>query len=75
MEILKAIFEIKKVPLCFLGELQNDLDYHESEYATLQATVEQDSKLEDFNFYFNFVQEKVDSIKFLWEEQMPTIGI
>ena len=52
--------------------LQNDLDYHESEYATLQATVEQDSKL-DFNFYFNFVQEKVDSIKFLWEEQMPTI--
>ncbi|HEY5588954.1 MAG TPA: nucleotidyl transferase AbiEii/AbiGii toxin family protein [Candidatus Paceibacterota bacterium] len=73
LEILKSIFEIKKVPLYFLEELENDFDYHNSEYENLQAIVEQDTKLEDFRFYFDFIKEKVNSIKFFWEEQMPAI--
>lgn len=73
LEILKAIFKTKKVPLSFLGELDKDMEYHESGFETLKATVEQNTKTEDFSFYFNYVKEKVDSIKFLWEEQMPAV--
>lgn len=73
LEILKSIFEIKKVPLYFLGELEKDREYHKSDYETLKSTVEQNKELEDFDFYFNYVREKVNSIKFLWEEQFPAV--
>lgn len=73
LEVLKAIFQIKKVPLYFLGELDKDMEFHESGYAALQSTIEQNTKAEEFSFYFNYVKGKVDSIKFLWEEQMPAM--
>lgn len=73
LQILKSIFEIKKVPLYFLGELEEDREYHKSEYENLKSIVEQDIKIKDFDFYFDYVKETVELIKFFWEKQLPAI--
>lgn len=73
LEILKAIFLIKKVPLYFLGELDKDMEYHKSGYEALKATLEQNTKAEDFSFYFNYVKKAVASFNFIWEEQVPSV--
>lgn len=73
LEILRAIFDIKRVPLHFLGELDDDREFHRSDFESLKATVAQDSELRDFDFYFDYVKNIVESIKFFWEEQSPAI--
>jgi hypothetical protein len=58
VKILKAIFEIKKVPFELLKKINEHREYHRADFDSLQATVRPSLKLEEFDYYFDYVVEK-----------------
>jgi len=62
-ELLKAIFEAKKVPLDYIYKVKNDREFHRTDYASLKDTVKIGIQLEEFDFYFDYVVAKLESIE------------
>jgi hypothetical protein len=58
VRLLKDIFEIKKVPLELLYRIDGYREYHRADFDSLQATVRPSLKLEEFDYYFDYVVEK-----------------
>lgn len=59
LEELKEIFSIKKVPLSLLNKLENYREFHRDSFTAVQDTVFNSDQLESYNFYFNYILEKV----------------
>ena len=57
IEIMKMIFKSKKVPLDILKEVHKYRDFHALDYPSVEATVNVNEDLKDFNFYFDFFLE------------------
>jgi len=57
-DILRRVFECKKVPLDLLNKLgdQETHDFHEAAFIELSSVVEKDKNLESFLFYFDYVK-------------------
>lgn len=62
-ELLKKIFEIKKVPLGLLRKIKDYKDFFESNLESLKSTIPP-NRLKDFDFdlYFYFVLDLIDEI-------------
>ncbi|MHC4477167.1 MAG: nucleotidyl transferase AbiEii/AbiGii toxin family protein [Planctomycetota bacterium] len=56
--LLKEIFEAKEVPLDFIGSIKNYREYHRPDFAAVENTVKGNVKIEDFDFYFDYVVSK-----------------
>ena len=54
---MKMIFKSKKVPLDILKEVHKYRDFHALDYPSVEATVNVNEDLKDFNFYFDFFLE------------------
>ncbi len=65
---LTAMFEIKKVPLLFLGLITNYYQFHLAGFPTVEATVSPDFELKDFDFYFKYVLGIVEQLKPIWDK-------
>ena len=61
-QILKTVFAIKEVPLSFLGELEVDREFHLSDYNSLKDSVIKKHELQNFDFYFNYVQDMIQPL-------------
>jgi len=70
---LTSMFEIKKVPLRFLGHIPNYFAFHEAGFSAVEATVSPDFDLKDFDFYFNYVLDIVERLKPVWNKEAPVI--
>jgi hypothetical protein len=55
-EILKAVFKAKRVPIEFLGMLENDREFHRDDFRSVVDTIKPGIKLKRFDFYFDFVK-------------------
>jgi hypothetical protein len=55
LEILAGMFDVKNVPLSLLGKIGEFREFHRADFPAVQATVAPGTKLEDFDFYFDFV--------------------
>lgn len=64
--ILAEIFSAKKVPLNFLNLIKDSYDFHEIGYASLQDIVPVKTELKSFNFYFDFVINKINALDPSW---------
>jgi predicted nucleotidyltransferase component of viral defense system len=62
--ILKHVFDAKKVPLDYIKELRNHKSIHADNWNSVTNTVSNTTKIEDFDFYFNFVLDKFENIIF-----------
>jgi len=62
IDLLKKMFEIKKVPLSFLKNIKKYKDYHKAEVASLKDTIKAGIKLREFDFYFDYVVEQVKDL-------------
>ena len=71
-EVLKLTFAAKEVPLRLLGKIQGTREQHVHDFRAVQDTVYPDFDLKDFDFYFNYVVEKCQQLKPLWEEESPS---
>jgi len=54
INLMKNVFETKKVPLEILGVIKNYRDFHSNDYQVLKDTV-RFKDIKDFNFYFDYV--------------------
>ena len=68
---LTAMFEIKKVPLAFLGRIPNYYEFHLAGFPAIVATVSPDFDLKDFDFYFKYVLAIVEQLKPIWNKEVP----
>jgi len=62
------IFRIKKVPLNLLKNLPTHRDFHAQDFAAVKDTIKPGIKIEDFDFYFDYVLQKCENLKTLWNE-------
>lgn len=66
LDLLKAIFEAKKVPLCLIDKISKFREFHRTDFPSVKDTVPPTEKLEEFDFYFDYVVEKCKMLKPLW---------
>jgi len=57
VKLLRAIFEIKKVPFELLKKIDEHREYHRADFSSLQATVRPSLQLKEFDYYFDYVVE------------------
>ena len=74
-QMLARMFELKKVPLSFLGHIAAYYDFHRADFPAVQATMVAGANVRDFDFYFNFTQDLVNSLKPLWDEETPSLDV
>jgi predicted nucleotidyltransferase component of viral defense system len=68
IELLKAIFAAKKVPLSYMGELYQTREDHRSDFKSVEDTVGPNTNLKEFDFYFDYVIDKLKYLEPLWIE-------
>lgn len=55
LKMLQRIFEIKKVPLILLENINGYREFHRDDFQSVMDTVNDRSNLESYDFYFNYV--------------------
>ncbi|MEZ6141245.1 MAG: nucleotidyl transferase AbiEii/AbiGii toxin family protein [Zavarzinella sp.] len=65
---LLNVFTIKNVPLRLLNNLENERDFHKSDFISVKATVANSSELKDFDFYFQFTLDFIQKLETFWNE-------
>ena len=66
IELIPPIFQAKKVPLHLIAKISEQREFHRPDWPAVRASVP--AKLEEFDFYFDFVVEQTLPLKSLWEE-------
>jgi hypothetical protein len=67
-ELLTEMFNVKRVPLNFLGKIETQRGFHATDFPAVQATVKPGTQLQDFDFYFQFVLGVVKKLEPLWNK-------
>jgi hypothetical protein len=63
IELLRLMFDIKRVPLEFLGEVKELSEFHASEFETILKTLpEGEAHFSEFEPYFNYVINLINLI-------------
>ncbi|WP_312938411.1 nucleotidyl transferase AbiEii/AbiGii toxin family protein [Stutzerimonas nitrititolerans] len=68
LRILVSMFEAKKVPLSFLGQVKDQYDFHLAGFSSVEDTVSPDFDLKEFRFYFDYVTDLIESLKPFWHQ-------
>jgi hypothetical protein len=63
LDLLEKIFAAKKVPLKLLTQIQGEAEFHRLDFQAVMATVAADYDLKDFDFYFDYVVQLIESLK------------
>ncbi|MGO9602028.1 MAG: nucleotidyl transferase AbiEii/AbiGii toxin family protein [Candidatus Binataceae bacterium] len=63
ISLLSKIFEAKRVPLSMLDLVPKYREFHRQDFPAVQATVKPGVKLENFDFYFDFVVDLARKIR------------
>src|SRR5262249_54311202 len=63
-DLVRAIFAAKEVPLALLGRIGEHREFHRVDWPRVRDSVSGD--LRDFDFYFDFVLDRVNRLKALW---------
>jgi hypothetical protein len=64
-DILRSIFEAKRVPIGYLKKIHIDKAFHGHGYEAVKATVHAGVELRDFGYYFEFVLKKCKDLETL----------
>jgi len=62
LELLRLIFEAKKVPLSLLLQVGNTREFHRPDWPSVETSVAGGS-VDSFDFYFNFALEQIERLK------------
>jgi len=68
VDLLRAVFEAKKVPLLLLNNLREYRDFHRADWPAVLDTVKPGQQIQDFDFYFDFVLELIGKLEPLWNK-------
>lgn len=67
--MVEAVFNAKKVDLDLLDRLSEVKDLHMASWSDVELSVS--NELEDFNFYFDFVNSSAVSLYAKWVKNSP----
>lgn len=62
-DLLKIIFAAKKVPLGYINKVINQREFHRTDFNSVKDTVKSGVDLREFDFYFDYVMDRLQSIK------------
>jgi len=62
-ELLKGMFDAKRVPLRLLTRIRDHREFHRPDFASVKDTVKPNVRLRDFDFYFDYVVTLVESLQ------------
>ena len=68
--LLRAVFEVKAVPLRLLALLEAYREVHRVRWSAVRDTIPAD-RVQEFDFYFDFVLRQVARLEPLWVEDTP----
>ena len=71
-KLLADIFRAKRVPLQLLGKVRDQREFHRPDFQSVQDTVPIGTTLESYDFYFDYVVERISGLQAFWEEQAPS---
>ncbi len=71
--IVKFVFDAKRVPLEFLGKIRDTKSFHAPDFDLVRNTVPAGTEVSSFDVYFNFVVELVDGLKPFWDVELPAL--
>jgi len=65
IDIFKAVFEVKKVPLNLIFKINKYFDLHNSSFSSLTDTIKNEEKslIKDFKFYFDYLMKLIKSLE------------
>jgi hypothetical protein len=69
-QIVLKTFAAKKVPISWLGKIENTREQHEPDFQSVRDTVVASyrQRLQEFDFYFRFVCDRCEELKALWNK-------
>jgi predicted nucleotidyltransferase component of viral defense system len=67
LDLARHIFAAKEVPLRFLRKIKDQREFHRPDWDSVKAS-SNNNRLADFDYYFDFVVDQVNSMKSLWDE-------
>jgi len=66
LEILTNIFKAKRVPLNFISKIELYREFHRPDFSSVKDTVKNGEDLKEFDFYFDYVIDKLKLLKTSW---------
>lgn len=66
LDLTRHIFAAKDVPLACLARIKDQREFHRPDWDSVKASVR--DQTEGFDYYFDFVLMRVESMKALWEK-------
>lgn len=66
LQLVKDVFETKKVDLRLLENVSTTKDFHEVDWPSVESTM--GGEIEDFGYYFSFTLEQISKLQSLWVE-------
>ena len=70
---LTSMFKAKKVPLSLLGRISKQREFHRDDFGSVRDTVAVSIKLREFDFYVNFLVERLALLEARWEVEPPSL--
>jgi Nucleotidyl transferase AbiEii toxin, Type IV TA system len=67
-QTLVSMFEIKNVPLEFLGKVSDTYEFHLAGFSSVKDTVASDFQLKAFDYYFKYTVALIDQLKPFWHK-------
>lgn len=66
VQLTRDIFAAKEVPLILISRIQQHREFHKQDWPAVEVTTS--GKLEEFDFYFDFVVDQTRVLEALWKE-------
>lgn len=68
---LLHMFRVKRVPLTLISRISAEREFHRENFESLKATVAHSIDLRDFDFYVDFLADKLRSLESRWVIEPP----
>ncbi len=65
LELIKNIFQAKKVPVGYIKNIRNNKTLHLDNWQDVKDTISPHETIQDFDYYFNFVLVNFENLTFL----------
>jgi len=73
LDLIRVVFDAKRVPLRLIGQLSKTKEDHRADFFSLKDTVGPGIELKEYDYYFDYVIEKLRALEPLWKEYSPPL--
>lgn len=67
IQLLKDIFEAKRVPLELMGKIEGYREFHRGDFPSVKDTIKPDFHIKTFDYYFDYLLDRISPLKALWD--------